>query len=254
MNHCIFKSREVLGSTPLTLGPGASAVAGAKYSSIARLVVSGEMVFLYGLLNVERDGDAVLARLPEGARPAGVLQLKAIGDSGEDDGAQCIVEISVFPSGEVVLFCGHARQVRRVALDSVRFKVGAPSVELDVPSGVDQQRPGESRPFLVRSGSHEQTVQVGRTPWARAGLHLEHHCCHLLGAVFKRRPAPSQIEGEEDDVAPLEPRGTTSRLFGLNGQEGGVWRHGDVICVLPEGARPTAKMVFSCIAKACPMW
>ncbi len=34
---------------------------------------------------------------------------------------------------------------------------------------------------------------------------------------------------------------------------GGVWRHGDVIATLPEGARPTKKMIFACLANGC-LW
>ena len=102
-------------------------------------------------------------------------------------------------------------------------------------------------------------------PFARAGLHIGQHCCYLLGAVFKRNPALSQIEA--DDAPPL-PHHAGGRVpehgmfhFGVPDfrdahpylNDGGVWRHGDVIATLPEGARPTKKMIFACLANGC-LW
>ncbi len=111
-------------------------------------------------------------------------------------------------------------------------------------------------------------VQV---PFARAGLHIGQHCCYLLGAVFKRKPALSQIEA--DDTPPPHHAGGGGFAFGigiaapaggglfgragvagahLDPNDGGVWRHGDVIATLPEGARPTTKkMIFACLANGC---
>jgi hypothetical protein len=132
-------------------------------------------------------------------------------------------------------------------------------------------------------------------PFARAGLHIGQHCCYLLGAVFKRNPALSQIEADD---APPPPRhggfgvpehgmflpehairgfppapehgmfgaevpehGMFRRRVGIplfrdahpDPDDGGVWRHGDVIATLPEGARPTKKMLFACLASGC-LW
>jgi hypothetical protein len=121
-------------------------VPGAKYSGVARFVISSDMVFLYGLLEIPpprlHHGSTSLALLPEGARPMGVVQLLAIADGGDDDRDQMLLVVNVFPSGEVELAQQSTGRVRRVALDGVRFKAGAASVELDVPGGVDSQRPG----------------------------------------------------------------------------------------------------------------
>ena len=101
-------------------------------------------------------------------------------------------------------------------------------------------------------------------PFARAGLHVGQHCCYLLGAVFKRNPALSQIEADDAPPPPHHAGGggfafgiaaaapAGGGLFGPAG-DGGVWRHGDVIATLPEGARPTKKMIFACLANGC-LW
>jgi hypothetical protein len=104
-------------------------------------------------------------------------------------------------------------------------------------------------------------------PFARAGLHIGQHCCYLLGAVFKRNPALSQIKADDAPPLPHHAGGGGSvylghGMFGVphsrdahpDPDDGGVWRHGDVIATLPEGARPTKKMIFACLANGCFVW
>jgi len=233
-----------------------------------------------------------LASLPEGARPSGIVQLLALADCGEDDKSQTFVMLSVFPTGEVQISSPTSKRLRRISLDGLRFKTEAPTLELDVPEGVDAQRPGSMAAVLP-------SVFFGATtdlPFARAGLHIGQHCCHMLGGVFKRVPRPTQIEGADDEErvpAATEQQGRDNGRQGVFGGggggfgggfgfgantnaahhtyfggppaprhnfhgsnevdvEGGVWREGDVIATLPEGARPRGKMVFACLAKACP--
>jgi hypothetical protein len=187
LNHCIFKCRAVLGSIPLPLADGVRAVPGAKYSGVARFVISSDMVFLYGLLEMSPNRSSTsLALLPEAARPTGVVQLLAIADGGDEDRDQMLVVVNVFPSGKVELAQQSTRRVRtnrRVALDGVRFKAGAASVELDVPGGVDSQRPGglttyRSTQFGTPLGEHTTCAGYYKE------IALAFDVCLFVGDIF----------------------------------------------------------------------